>query len=794
MPRLYPLLLIALLGLFFFHDLVMHPDRVLYSEHSDLLALHLPAKCFLVHSWRETGELPRWCPYQFAGEPFLPDILAAVFYPPHLLFLLFPEERMGMALSFSVVLHVLAAGWCMYAYAQDQGLDSLAALVSAVGYMFAGAWLQRMLLGGHYLLIGLAWLPLVLLLLERAIHRRSLGWATAAGGVYGLLILGTAPQYTFYASLLIALWTAGAALDRARWWGPIRERRWPGALACWVGYGVWTALVGVALAAVQLLPTLEAAGQSSRALGVGSEEVLSGGLRSILFLVGPALTAEPANLQWEDRGGLALLWLFAAVAAGWLGRGRLRYQAIVTVLLLIFAAGGAVLVQELPGFRLFRQPTRMFALLSFPVAFLAGNATQMFFAGDDSPSDRPRQYRSILVRVLAAVTILSGGFALRQLLESKSLRFHVYWVSLLLMVPAVFWVLGQTSPALRRRGALLWSLLLLVDLWALTMPLVETRREQPLYAPSSCVDLLIRLRGEPGRILDRDDYPGGSATPLGTGAPLAMIYRLESLRGYNSIDTLRYKEYLQFIAGSDAPLHAQSGPLTYPVLGDFRIEHKNLLDLLGVRYLVQPSERPPEHMREWRAVCDDPHSQAFDFIAGGFRELPPYTVWENRTVLPRAFVVFRAERLPQKEEILSRLIATDFREEVLLEGAVPNAIAADGAVRRAAIGRYEPNRVVVDVESGPAGWLVLADLWYPGWTCHIDDSPVTVERADYLFRAVAVPQGRHNVVFTFEPESYRWGRTISLIALAVICVLSLTIVLRQIRGRFQSAVRSTESN
>ncbi|HWG42353.1 MAG TPA: hypothetical protein VN688_06155 [Gemmataceae bacterium] len=800
--RLYPLLLIPLLGLLFFHDLVLHPNRVLYSDHSDLIALHLPAKRFLVHSWRETGELPLWCPYQCAGEPFIHDSLAAVFYPPHLLFLLLPEEHAGMALSWLVVLHVVVAGWCMVAYGREQGLNETAALVAAVGYMFAGAWLQRMLLGGHYLLIGLAWLPLVLLLLERAVRRLSLAWATAAGGIYGLLILGTAPQFTFYASLFVALWTLGAALDRAGWWdqpleakdgGRPRSRRLTIALACWLGYGLWTALVGVGLAAVQLLPTMEAAQQSSRALGIGFEKIAASGLQSILSLVGPALTTNPVNVQGEDRGGLTLLWLFAAVIAGWLGRGRLRYQAGVTVLLLIFAVGGAVIMQRLPGFRLFPQPTRLFVILSLPVALLAGAATQMLFAGD-SPTDRLRRCRRILVRLLCALAILSGGFALRQLLDGKFPCFHIYWVSLLLTVPAAFWVLGQTSPSLRRRGVLLWSVLLLIDLWALTMPLVDTRPEQSFYPSSSCVDLLIGQRGEPGRILDRDDHPGGSGTPLGAGAPLAMIYRLESLRGYNSLDTLRYKEYLQFASGSNAPLQTQSGPLTHPILGDFPIVHKRLLDLLGVRYLVQPSVRPPEQKSEWRAVRDDPQPEAFDFIAGGVRELPSYTVWENRTVLPRAFVVFRAAPLPERSKVLHRLIVTDFREEVLLEGDVPpsSPVAAAASVRRATLRRYEPNRVVVEVEPGRAGWLVLADLWYPGWTCRIDDNPVTVKHADYLFRAVAVPEGRREVVFAFEPASYRWGRGISILTLGILAgVLTLAVVLRFIRRkRYSTESRS----
>src|SRR5437773_12527602 len=92
-------LLIAGLGLIFFAPLVLHPNPVLYSDHSDLLAEHVPAKRFLVGSWHETGELPRWCPYLFGGAPFLHDIQVGAFYPPHFLLLLLPEDAVGPALS-----------------------------------------------------------------------------------------------------------------------------------------------------------------------------------------------------------------------------------------------------------------------------------------------------------------------------------------------------------------------------------------------------------------------------------------------------------------------------------------------------------------------------------------------------------------------------------------------------------------------------------------------------------------------------------------------------------------------
>ena len=79
--RLLPYAVLAVLGLLFFGDLVLHPGQVLYSDSSDVLAEHLPAKRFLVRALRQDGELPLWCPHSFAGAPFVHDIQVEAFYP-----------------------------------------------------------------------------------------------------------------------------------------------------------------------------------------------------------------------------------------------------------------------------------------------------------------------------------------------------------------------------------------------------------------------------------------------------------------------------------------------------------------------------------------------------------------------------------------------------------------------------------------------------------------------------------------------------------------------------------------
>jgi hypothetical protein len=770
--RLASPLLLAGLGLLFFLPLVVHPTQVLYAPHSDILAEHIPARHFLVRSWRETGEVPLWCPCQFGGGPFVHDIQVAIFYPPHLVFFLLTEDWVGVALSWLVVLHVVVAGLGMYAYARCQGLNEAGALVAGIGYMFAGKWLLHLLGGGHYVVVGLAWLPLVLLFLERAIRRGSFLDATRAGAVFGLLALGTQPQWTFYAGLFIAAWTLGtAAMEQP-----------PGCrsgLLRWAGFGAWTVLVAAGLAAVQFLPTLETAGQSTRTAGV-ADDALAGGLQTLLFLVGPALIPEPYNVAWEDRGGFGVLWLAAAALAPFLCRGRVRFQAGVCLGLIVLACGGVVLFQGLPGFRLFRQHARLIMLAALPVAYLAGVTTDALLRMPALTPDVRRLGWRVFGRVLAGATILVGGFAVRRLLTHGDVRMHLYWLTLPITVPVAFWLLGGRCAVTPWRWATLWGLVLLADLWGLAWPLVAVRPESAVYPPSACVDFLAAQRGDFGRVLDADVSAADCRTPLGSGAPLAMLRGLEGLRGYTPLDNRRFKEYLQFIADRDDPLVPMKNPLAWPVLRDLDLVNRPLIDLLGVRYLVQPRAQAIEQPG-WRAVFQDEQPRAYDFVKGGVRALPPYTVYENSQAFDRVFVVPQAAALPPRDEVLQALKQTDFRRTVLLERELVSGEGAQApglqplgldtthpAGNRALIRDYRPNRVVVDVDDGPAGFLVLTDVWYPGWTCTVDGVDRPVRRADFLFRAVELSPGRHQVVFTFAPPSFREGRLVSAAVLALV--------------------------
>jgi hypothetical protein len=768
--RLVPYLLLVLLALIFFGELLLHPTRVLYSDHSDLLEEVLPAKCFLARSWQATGELPLWNPYSYAGMPFIHDVKVGAFYPLHIPLWWLPEAHQGAAVSWLVVLHIIVAGWGTYTYGRARGLGLAGALIAAIGFMFSGKMMLHLLGGGHYFLVPLAWMPWVLLALEPAVRRGSLPLATIAGALFALIVLGAHPQMTFYSGVFVALWTAGPALESAGYFGaagPRARRRTWAALGRWLGCGAWAAVVAVALSAVELWPALEATREATRGMGVTADDGVANSIWLMLRLVGPSLTGG----HWEGRGGLGVLWIATAALAPVLRRGVVRYQAGIALVLVVFALGGGALLQKVPGFNLFQLHSRMLLPASFAVAVLAGTTVDALLT---QPAIRRRSRVVFIGAVLIAGLLAAGGAALDYAspgVLKPSPAALGWWILVLAGAVVLAGMLGRTE----RWTALVWGTILLAELWLISLPLVAVRSQEEVYVPSACVG---DVAGG-GRVLDRGLTDSPASTPLTPS--LASVEGIEALRGYNSLDVRRYKEYLQFITDSDRPLRPREGPFGFPILQTFPIRNKDLLDLLGTKYLLQPADMPIDTDGSgWQRGDTDPKPSAYLVIAGGRQTLAPYTVYRNEDVFPRAFVVPHAQSLP-RDGVLAALRSADLRQTVFLEdwNGKPGEARSDG-FRAGDVAESGPNRVVVKVKQGPGGFLVLADIWYPGWRCTVDGREAPLYRADYLFRAVELSEGEHTVVFTFDPLSYRYGRAISL---ATLLALPLLLLLSRLRIR-----------
>jgi uncharacterized membrane protein YfhO len=88
------------------------------------------------------------------------------------------------------------------------------------------------------------------------------------------------------------------------------------------------------------------------------------------------------------------------------------------------------------------------------------------------------------------------------------------------------------------------------------------------------------------------------------------------------------------------------------------------------------------------------------------------------------------------------------------------------------ITEYRAERVVIEAHSDEPGILLLTDAAYPGWQATVDGEPVSICRADLLFRTVPLEPGEHRVVFAFRPLGQRVGGAVSGIGLVVLVIFS----------------------
>lgn len=75
-----------------------------------------------------------------------------------------------------------------------------------------------------------------------------------------------------------------------------------------------------------------------------------------------------------------------------------------------------------------------------------------------------------------------------------------------------------------------------------------------------------------------------------------------------------------------------------------------------------------------------------------------------------------------------------------------------------------------------APYLILADQFDEGWKAKIDGQDTNVSRANLIFRAVKVPTGKHEVVFTYWPKSFDMGLIISLATIFLMSLVSMISV------------------
>jgi Bacterial membrane protein YfhO len=758
------------------------------------------------------GHLPLWNPQVGMGAPLLANYQVGLFYPPNWFYFILaslgglPAMAWGQAIM--VALHLGWAGIGMARLTRRLGLSRSAQTVSGLAFGLSTYLVAR----AAFLSVmsAVAWLPWILLY-SREIARpgleRKAGLALVICAAFQLLA-GHA-QTAWYTVLLAGIWAAVwgwlfAGQTLAGGARATRRRRAAGSLMGLAKLGAflfWAA----ALSAVQLLPTAEYLLQSQRAAAVAYQAVMTYSTWPwrLLGLIAPGLFGSPAQGDfwgyasfWEDAvyiGLLPLLLAFGAVLAAIIHRHESHRAdsfwlrpisltlilVILTSILLALGQNTPVfpwLYYNVPTFSLFQAPARFLIWSVFGLALLAGLGAQRW----RRPTGRGLYWTRL--GTAGAVAVALGSALAWALLQSVKLTF------LRATALAGFWgvlagVLSLTAPVesgrAGERTGVAWSwgvsLVIGADLivagWGLN-PGVSLE----FYSQMSPSVAKVRQMAQGGRLYlpDGDEYvlKFNRFFDLSTyyavqdwselrAAMLPDVFLLDGVDSANNFDPLvpaRYANWMQALSNlppveqlkdtSRDGLPGESSLVDIPP-GVSSAVFERMLNLMGVRVVERVDHRSPDNVR-FEVVPRSPG-------AGAQSTQGIQLNWAS-CVLPAQ----------DASQALSLVTAADtnLNGQVILEGVVP---PANGRCQTHSSATFDfvgvtPNRVEISVQADGDGWLVLSDVWYPGWQASVDGVAAPVERADYLFQAISVPAGEHLVRFVYRPASFYLGAIISLMA------------------------------
>ena len=745
--------------------------------------------------WKQNlldGDIPFWDPYSGLGRPFAADSQTAVFYPLHVLFLLF---RVSFALKICLALHLFIAGASMYGLGRHWKLDIFPSLLCAISFMFSTWIIASMEFLTKFTTI--AWTPLTLLVMTRwqcrwQSHTTHLPWPgrfwdnfhlTALLGILFAVqyLAGYVPMFLW--SLILVLFFVFATgvfrRDSPLFFGSFFAFALAGFIAFllitpqfllnWelIHYSERASAMDPGLSSASLHPrhllTLlmpylyGRPGYSGQFWGKTLFEFWLGscyvGILPILFM--PLSTLyffrHHGRGEKDDRHFLVLFWIMIGIFGFLLASGQ--YTPIYQFL-----------YDHVPGFNRFRWPPYFLVWVLVSLSMLSALGYQALL------DDTNQASRRMSIAILLPWTCLLLALVLGALFSSTDPLTH-----------------GLTGEAFHRASmrlaqvkndeflALFFIVLCLIALipYFFYPRLRSFHRWSHLVILAICFSNLFVISRQI-HFIAQDGIYDREPELLKAIKPIASTDRVHSYGGdmglwtYGSRDPSVFEWAIAAGVGSTwVPFHVfqtweggmkqQLFKAIYNSLPNrSSFEANRLLDLMNVRYLVHGDDMQQEILR-----------------GQGSKKV---RLEERSSCLPRAYLVRRWTPISEPRETFQKLLSTSFdpREEAIIDPASseqppipPNSQLEhknSDAGKPTGIQsiQYRANQVRIDFLARDRSLLVLTDAWYPGWKAFMDGADRPIWRVNLLFRGILVNPGAHSVLFVYDPWQFRLGEWISL--------------------------------
>ena len=635
----------------------------------------------------------------------------------------------------------------MYILMRGLSVSFLGSFISAIIYVFNGYFLGHVYAGHLTFVQSYIWMPLIFYFQYRFIQTREYKNSVFAGIILGIQILGGFPQIVFYSILGI--------LFLSLFYGIPDMVVSSGRTGIKIGLSLIIILcIGFAFAAIQILPTMEFLRFSTRAGGVDYsfatyESLHPKELLAFLFpnIFGNAIDQTYWRSQeswhfWESCGYVGILPLFLIfIRLEDDSIRRLRGFLLMMIGISLILSLGKYnplypIIYKLPGFHSFRIPAQIIFLYIFGMAVISGMGIDRIYKGNWRTNKSFIPFISSMgVVLLLFVTGLNlfpykmffylfRNFSQGPMSQTNMdglygrISTSIYQSAMLFLSIFLLYFLVYRKKGHPWVPRLMFPAILLFDLYLFGAEFIQPYKIMNFPEKESIVENLtgMPLKGRVVTLSDRFISNDG------------LRYGFSSILGY---DPLIIRRYIHFILSSQ--------------------NQKPIDQVVNLSRVGKPGAKLLKLLYLKKAVYDNGivnleneisyASIVYQSIVKSPDEILPFM--KSDAFDPRTMVVLE----PSKKSMLLLPI---------------NQETQQGSIK---ILEYQNEKIHIKVSNKKPGYLILSEIYYPGWKAEVDGKKVKVHRGNYIFRVIPLREGDHEIQLYFISWPLRIGLCISVFTL-----------------------------
>ncbi|GIW64578.1 MAG: hypothetical protein KatS3mg092_0511 [Patescibacteria group bacterium] len=192
----------------------------------------------------------------------------------------------------------------------------------------------------------------------------------------------------------------------------------------------------------------------------------------------------------------------------------------------------------------------------------------------------------------------------------------------------------------------------------------------------------------------------------------------------------------------------------------------NFLSASNVRYLLDYTNNSNIFVRKWTKA---------NLIKEVYKD-SDITIYEIIKYKPRFYFPDKVikttknqlEIMRKKEFDPNKTIVINSDKEKILDQTM-------NCLRKTNILEYTGDIIKMDIKNNCGeSYLFIANTYFPGWVAYLNGKKILIEKANFSFQAIKIPQGEFSLKLVYFPQSFKYGLFLSFISFFI---LILTVLL-----------------